>query len=103
MTKILTISGVMLWFFVGHAHAQSSAMVQCRAGYSRSVVPDYVCDALLDGFQYIRAHDPQWEGLRKCAKAMSTHFVNKEPNYYIEPCTNMWRAELTNWRPGDKN
>ena len=40
----------VLWLFVAlPAHAQQSPMVQCRVGSWAEVMPDFACDAVMDG------------------------------------------------------
>lgn len=88
---IFGIAGLVLWFFVHHAHAQPSMMVQCRTGATAIVVPDYVCDAFLDGFRHVTR---EASSIPECSKAIALHFENGNPLGYFGPCQRMWAGEL---------
>jgi hypothetical protein len=96
MTKILIIAGAVLWFFVGHAYAQSSAMVQCRTGATAIVVPDYACDALLDGFRHLSIiKDHESRSVMECSEVVSRHFGNGNNRYgYLDHCQRMLNGEM---------
>jgi hypothetical protein len=85
---IFGIAAMAVWFFMTHAHAQQSALVQCRVGATifRSV-PDYACDALMDGFKRI-TNDAS--SIAQCSGTMSRHFQNGAANGYYQPCQRMW-------------
>lgn len=93
---IFGIAAVVLWFFVHHAHAQKSVMVQCRTGASSDVVPDYACDALLDGFAHLSTVEGKENAsVMECATVMASHFPNGNRYEYLPYCQHMLVAELT--------
>jgi hypothetical protein len=100
MTSIPIIAAVVLLSMTGYAHAQSSTMVQCRTGATAIVVPDYVCDALLDGFRHLSTEQNKSKAsMMECSKAMARHFVPGNNQYwYLEPCQRMLAGEFENRR-----
>lgn len=63
-----------LWLIATPAHAQKSTMVQCQVGVSVRMVPDYVCDAMLEAFPIISFSPGDQarflNGMQKCADTM---------------------------------
>lgn len=95
------LAAVVIWLWVHSAHAQKSVVVQCRTGHVLQMVPDYACDALLDGYAYlnIAGEKPVQNGsmdrlgVFACSKAMARHFEGNHAEYFIQPCQQMWTQE----------
>lgn len=78
------------------AHAQKSAIVQCQVGVSVSRVPDYVCDAMLEGYPVISFtpnNKARWENsLRACSAVVGRRLTANYPGALDSLCLRMWQA-----------
>ena len=98
---LYALAAGVIWVMFHHAHAQKSTMVQCRTGHVVQMVPDYACDALLEGYGYlnIAGEKPVQNGsmdrlgVFACSKAMARHFEGGHSERFIQPCQQMWTQE----------
>lgn len=77
------------------AHAQKSAMVQCQTGVAVRVVPDYVCDAMLEAFPIISFqmnNQARWmNSLKECAAVVGRRVKETQPGGIDQMCFHMWQ------------
>lgn len=91
----LFVLGALFCLATVPAHAQKSAMVQCQVGVTMRVVPDYVCDAMLEAFPIISftpGNQPRWENsLRACSGILERRLTATYPGAIDNLCFHMWQ------------
>lgn len=77
------------------AHAQKSTMVQCQTGVAVRMVPDYVCDAMLEAFPIISFwmnNQARWmNSLKECAAVVGRRVKETRPGQVDQICFHMWQ------------
>lgn len=94
MTKALYVLAALA-LSAAPVHAQKSTMVQCQVGVSVRVVPDYMCDAMLEAFPAISFAPGRFEfGVQECARIMSRRVTETRPGDISLICVHMWQNNI---------
>jgi hypothetical protein len=84
------------------AHAQKSAMVRCQTGAAVRMVPDYVCDAMLEAFPIISFtpnNQARWmNSLKACAGIIERRVKETQPGSIDQICLRMWQDNVSHIR-----
>lgn len=72
------------------AHAQKTSIVRCQVGYATYTTPDFLCDAMLEGFKVIRFGQYSVMSFGSCASIMAQTVQNDHRGNLNRICERMW-------------